>query len=57
LPPPTVRRAARLEWQRLKVKGSDIVPVEFWYDAEWMFGGHAVEVGAGLQYRDAYLVD
>lgn len=51
--------AARLEWQLLKVTGSDIVPVEFWYDAEWLFGGHAVvvQVGAGLQYRDAHLVD
>ncbi len=50
--------AARLEWQLLKVRGSDLVAVEFWYDAEWLFGGHAVvvEVGAGLQYRGAHLV-
>jgi hypothetical protein len=51
--------AARLEWQLLKVKGSDIVLVEFWYDAEWLFGGHAVvvEVGTGLQYRGSHSVD
>jgi hypothetical protein len=50
--------AARLEWQLLKVKGSDAVPVEFWYDADWLFGGHAVvvQVGSGLQFQGAHLV-
>jgi hypothetical protein len=50
--------APRLEWQLLVVNEGD-VPVEYWYDAGWLFGGHAVvvEVGAGLQFRGTHLVD
>lgn len=50
--------AAQLEWQLLEIKASDIVPVEFWYDAGDLFGGHGVviQVGAELQYRSANLV-
>ena len=53
--------AAQLEWQLLRIKASDIVPVELWYDPGALyesFGGHvvSVEVGAGLQFRGAHLI-
>jgi hypothetical protein len=45
--------AARLDWQLLKLKDCDVVPVEFHYDAGDLFVGHGVAVGLGaeLQFR------
>jgi hypothetical protein len=45
---------ARLEWQLLSVSASDIVPVEFSYDAGELFGYHGVtvEVDESLAFRD-----
>jgi hypothetical protein len=44
----------RLEWQLLTVSASEIVPVEFSYDAGDLFGYHGVtvEVDAELRFRD-----
>lgn len=45
---------ARLEWTLLTVSASDVVPVEFSYDADELFGGHgvAIEVDKKLRFRD-----
>lgn len=45
---------ALLEWTLLTVSASEIVPVEFSYQAGELFGGHdiAVEVDAELQFCD-----
>ncbi|MCI0458931.1 MAG: hypothetical protein L0Z62_18390 [Gemmataceae bacterium] len=46
--------AARLAWTLLCVSASDLVPVEFSYDAGELFGWHGVtvEVDAEFQFRD-----
>ena len=46
--------AGRLEWQLLDISSSDIVPVEFSYDAGELFGCHGVtvEVDESLAFRD-----
>ena len=45
---------ARLDWQLLSVSDSDVVPVEFSYDAGELFGHHGVtvEVDESLAFRD-----
>jgi hypothetical protein len=50
--------SAQLEWELLKVSESEIVPVEFGYDAGDLFGGHGVfvETDASLRFRGAHLV-
>lgn len=47
----------RLEWQLVCVSASDLVPVEFMYEAGELFGGHGVsiEVDSDLNYRDCDL--
>lgn len=48
---------ARLEWTLLTVSASEIVPVEFSYHVDELFGGHGVvvEVDAELPFRDVEL--
>jgi hypothetical protein len=48
---------AWLEWQLLTISASEIVPVEFSYDAGELFGYHGVtvEVDAELQFRNINL--
>jgi hypothetical protein len=45
---------ARLAWHLLVVSASEIVPVEFSYGAEELFGNHsvAIEVDARKRFRD-----
>src|SRR5262245_64886908 len=49
--------ADQLEWSLLTVSASEVVPVEFSYEAEDLFGGHGVtvEVDKELRFRDIEL--
>ena len=48
---------AELDWQALTISDSEVVPVEYGYDAGDWFGGHtvSVELDAALNFRGAHL--
>lgn len=50
--------AGQLEWQFLEISDSEVVPVDFGYDAGDLFGGHTVtvELDKELKYRGAHLI-
>lgn len=50
----TKELTARLGWQLLSVSASDVVPIEFYYEAGDLFAGHVVviEVDDELQFSD-----